>query len=319
MNSISAYGKIILFGEHAVVYGCPALAVGIPQGMTVRRLSPATNLSFTIPKWDLNENDSCDNIFGDMLRRLDKIVPGDSLGCHAILDANVPSGAGLGSSSALSVVMVAALAKIRSIRLSQHELRLMAHELEKIFHGSPSGIDDTVATFGGLCLFHRKGKNKIDRGDKITEEATKVSAHIPPLVIGHSGIARSTKKMVAHVRTQWESDTKGINKLFDQIQGCVENGIKALQSQNADDLGTQLLKNQKLLKKLNVSHPVLDTMVDTAIKAGAVGAKLTGAGGGGCVIALAPGQENKIIEHWNSQGWSAWKVDFQRPDEKVKQ
>ncbi len=313
---IGSHGKVILFGEHAAVYGHPALAAGLPDALTVVGLEPTSeHVRVRVLDWGVDAGSRDSGPIGRALSRLSRLLPGSG-GCDATVRARIPMGAGLGSSAALAVVMVRSLAAARGLTVGPDDTRALAHEMEKVFHGTPSGMDDAVATFGGLCLFRRGGWNgePIPEGPLVRRapDVFGLSCPAPRLVIGNSGVPRATSAVVASVRDRHRSDARGVDDLFRAITGCLSAGLKALRSADLKALGDAMNQNHLLLQRLGVSCAELDEMARIAIAAGALGAKLTGAGGGGCVIALAPGREDEVIEAWAAGGFEGWVADPER-------
>jgi hydroxymethylglutaryl-CoA reductase len=314
---LSAFGKVILLGEHAVVYGRPALALGLPGAMLLESCVPRPGpirLRVSLAGTDRPDvsdvSDTSDSVLGEVLRILPRIAGDGVGGCDLRVRSHIPFGAGLGSSAALSVLLVRALAEAKGIALSNTDVRSRAHELEKRFHGSPSGIDDTVATFGGLCLFKRGGWDGVPDGfadaRAVTPEALVLPDREIPLVIGDTGAARATREVVARVRRGWETDRSSAEAIFDRIGACVLSGASAALRSDLEGLAGAMRENHALLCELEVATPEIDRMVRLAVDAGAAAAKLTGAGGGGCVIALAPGREHEVLDAWSSAGFRAW-------------
>ncbi len=308
-SPISAYGKVILLGEHAVVYQRPALALGLADGITVSDLQATSGvLQVRVPAWELDENERGESAIAQALRRLDELVPGSAKGFSITLETQLPLGAGLGSSAALAVVLAKALCRIRNVAANSESIHELAHELEIVFHGRPSGLDDTLATYGGLCLFRRDGFSNRDRQQfwryrALTEKAFSLPFPLPSLVVGHSGVPRETARMVAMVKQRYEDAPDTTNVIFDDIAGCVQAGLKALEKKNLQDLGAAMNRNQQHLAELGLSCPEIDRMIQLAQDAGAPGVKLTGAGGGGCVIALAGEHRREIERAWQSTGF----------------
>jgi len=195
--------------------------------------------------------------------------------------SDIPIGVGLGSSAATAVATINALNNLFELQLDSHELSQYAFEAEKITHAHPSGIDNTISTYGGAILY-KKGKiNRIE-----------ISSEIPLLII-NSGIAHSTKIQVTHVKdlyTAHPSIFKNIFEAIDAISLKVEN---ALRIKKLEVLGELLDYNQHLLRMLGVSTKELDSLIELVKSYGAIGAKLTGAGGGGCILALFNSPDTK--------------------------
>ena len=315
-EQISASGKLILLGEHAVVYNRPALAIGLPHGLVVSSYAKTEGpIRVSAPEWQSGIFHVSNDPVGKAIKRLDELLPGEKAGIDIVIKPNIPYGAGLGSSAAMSVLLVRALAEARKMELDNLQVRELAHELEKVFHGSPSGLDDAVATFGGLCLFKRDGwedeKHPLLRDyTRITREVLHLPFTLPTLVIGNSLVPRRTHDMVAKVRRTWEAERERAENIFDGIEACVMEGVAALAGSDLNRLAIAMNDNQTLLTKLGLSCPEIDNMLFLAAQVGAIGVKLTGAGGGGCVVAIAPGHESDVIGVWKKRGYEAWKVLF---------
>lgn len=312
----SACGKVILFGEHAAVYGHPALAVGIPDGVRTERVTPTDGpITIRVEPWGLRADTAGPGAVGRGLIMLDELVPGDRRGMHAELRAAIPPGAGLGSSAALSVALVRSLGRVRRAGLTDRDVRRLAHALEEVFHGQPSGLDDTVATYGGLCLFRRGGIDGPPESthERLTDQALRLPFGLPPLVIGHTGVPRSTADMVAVVRRQHDADRSRVEALFARVDACLAEGLAALRDRDPTGLGRAMSRNQAVLAELGLSCPEIDSLIGLAAHLGASGAKLTGAGGGGGVVALAPGREEALAEAWREAGFAAQVVRFAEP------
>lgn len=302
----SACGKVILFGEHAVVYGRPALAFGLSGSVEAMKLEATAGLlKVLVPAWKLAADDGQDSLAGRALGRLRELLPGPG-GMEATLEARIPTGAGLGSSAALSVMAVRCLAAVRGEALGAARERSCAHELERIFHGSPSGLDDTVAAHGGLCLFRRGGFGACLPYEHtvLSPQAVQLDLSVPPLLIGDTGQTRSTFEMVARVRSRIERDRRGTEVLFDQIEASLEEGLRGLSRGELERVGAAMDRNQEALAGLGVSCGAIEAMCALGRKAGALGVKLTGAGGGGAVVALAPGREEAVAEAWRAGGFT---------------
>ncbi len=308
MSGISANGKVILFGEHAAVYDRPALAAGIPESISLLSVEPTErSIHISIESWGLDADDGEDSRLGEVLRLLGRLVPGRG-GCKAIFEAAIPASAGLGSSAALAVALSMTLAQVRRVRLSQEQVRNSAHRLEKVFHGTPSGLDDTVATYGGLCLFRRNGWGTEEPDSSAYEHINSCALRVPcgdlELLVGNSGIEHSTYEMVASVGRIRRENEFFVEAIFDEIEACLDDGLQALRSADCDGLGRAMLANHEALCRLGVSCSELNEMVELAVAAGARGAKLTGAGGGGGVVAHAAGREDQVLEAWRRRGYS---------------
>ena len=195
--------------------------------------------------------------------------------------SELPRASGLGASAAFAVALIRATAQCFEIRISDEAVSNLAFECEKIVHGTPSGIDNTVATFGRPILFR---KTDDPSGHEIRNIVTPEPI---PIVIGLTGVHALTADTVAAVRAAWEKKPQRYDAIFDQIDSLVVDGVDALRRGDTAELGELMNINQGLLNALQVSSPELEQMVAIARGAGALGAKLTGGGGGGAMIALA--------------------------------
>ncbi len=314
--TLESFGKVILFGEHAAVYGRASLALGLPGMRLVSLATGSAETRVRVRPWNLDESTRSENAVGRSLQTLLARFPGKSGHFEAEVEAFIPPSAGLGSSAALSVLLARTLAKHANTILENETVRRLAHEMETVFHGTPSGLDDTVATYGGLCLFRRTGWTEFPGFAKdfkaVTDTCLRSDIPTPPLVIGNSLVPRSTKTLVAAVRKEVESHPERAEGRLDAVERCTFEGARALLRKDWNALGKQFDRNHAILREFGCSHPTLETMIDLARKAGAKGAKLTGAGGGGCVVALAPGREADVAESWSSGGFDV--VFMANPD-----
>jgi mevalonate kinase len=189
--------------------------------------------------------------------------------------STIPVASGLGSSAAVSVAIARALNGQFHGGLTVDRISELAFAVERIHHGTPSGIDNTVVAFDRPVFFRR---------DHAAETLALGAAF--SLLIGDSGISAPTAEAVAHVRRRWEADRPGVEHTFDEIGARVERARQALLEGSPQALGTALRDNHDLLVQLGVSSRELDSLVGAALRAGALGAKMSGGGMGGAVIAL---------------------------------
>jgi mevalonate kinase len=286
-----AHGKVILLGEHAVVYGHPALAGAIDGGVTVETTA-GTGL-LRVPAWKLAtpataELPAIARAYRALRERL-----GLSLdGAHDFtVRFGVPTGAGLGSSAAMAVALARALCDAHGRRATPAEIEAAAMASEEVIHGRPSGLDHTVAQRGGFGLFVR------GRGLEPVAAARPLE-----LVIGHTNRERDTKGRVARVAELVEERPDETRARFGAIERLVGAARGAVEGGDLAALGRAMQENQAHLAALEVSCPEIERMCALAGEAGALGAKLTGGGGGGCVIALAPERGGAVREAWERAG-----------------
>jgi mevalonate kinase len=293
-----AYGKVILLGEHAVVYGVPALAVGIDRGAIARaeplaRGPSRLHIRGTRPVLADEPDSDLARAFRDVLAACGRAQP-----AHVEVSTDLPAGAGLGCSAALGVAIVRALESLAGEAggpIDQTIARAMAWE--RVFHGNPSGVDATVAATGGCRWFVRGGAN----------EGLRLGASLS-LAIGHTGLPSSTKGMVEGVARLRQRRPEAVAKAFEGIEALVTNARGALEAGDVRALGKLFDLNQMILSGLFVSSAEIEQLCGVARRAGALGAKLTGAGGGGCVAALCEGQAevDAVLSAWKAEGYDGF-------------
>jgi mevalonate kinase len=282
MTTASAPGKIILFGEHAVVYGRPALAVPVTQVQAVVRVEPGTRPGFWVEAPDVHLSAELSSLAPNHPLRaainlvLSMFGLGSPPACRLHITSTIPIASGLGSGTAVSVAIIRALSAFLGQPFPDEQVNALAFEVEKLHHGTPSGIDNTVVTYTRPVFFVR--------GQPL--ETFSVGAPLT-LVIGDSGLPAPTRDSVAAVRLLWESDRPRWEQVFDRI-GELARGARRLIEDGGDlpGLGAVMDLNHALLQELTVSCPELDRLVDAARLAGALGAKLSGGGRGGNMLAL---------------------------------
>ncbi|MHB8855610.1 MAG: mevalonate kinase [Bellilinea sp.] len=282
--SATAPGKLILFGEHAVVYNHPAIAIpfnGVhakaavfatpiaPTGR-VRIEAQAIGLDQTLDQM------AVDHPFSIAIHGVMKTLGITWLpACHIRITSNIPIAAGMGSSAAVSIALSRALATFLGHPLEDSAVNAIAFQVEQQLHGTPSGVDNTVISFGRPVYFVR---NQPIEFLMIREPLN--------LLVADSGIAAATGPMVAGVLQRFQAAPETYGAYFDQIAGLVKQARMNLESGIGENLGPLMTENHSLLQKIGVSTPELDRLVEAAVDAGALGAKLTGGGGGGNIIAL---------------------------------
>lgn len=282
MTTSSAPGKIILFGEHAVVYGRPALAVPVAQvhADVEIRVSDSTGILIRAPgihlHADLNSLSS-DHPIASVVHNflfISRVSPFPNL--NISITSTIPVASGLGSGAAVTVALVRALSAHLDYPMTDEEVNAFAYDIEKLHHGTPSGIDNTVITYAKPVFF-------------IKTQPIEVFNVLEPftIVIGDTGIPAPTKESVADVRKLWEADQARWESVFDEVGEIAKQAKERIETGDWRLLGELMNQNHALLQEMTVSSPELDTLVEAARKAGAVGAKLSGGGRGGNMIALA--------------------------------
>jgi mevalonate kinase len=281
MTSSSAPGKIILFGEHAVVYGRPALAVPVTQVQATATVSEnsrggvwveAPNIALSSALSQLAPDHPLVAVINSVFSTLSITRPP---ACTIYLQSTIPVASGLGSGAAVSVAIVRALSAFLGQPLSDPQVNGLAFQAEKLYHGTPSGIDNTVVTYARPVYFVKGQPIKTFRvGASFT------------LVIGDTGISAPTKESVGAVGKLRESDPARWEKVFNQVGEIVWDARQAIERGDTAALGTLMDANHALLQEMTVSCAELDLLTEAAHKAGALGAKLSGGGRGGNMIAL---------------------------------
>ncbi len=279
----SAPGKIILFGEHAVVYGRPALAVPVTQVAAEVEVTRSDRPGIWIDAPDVGLRADLKTLPADhpLAALINNLLSTLLLEPHQDLQititSSIPVASGLGSGAAVSVALIRAMSAALDSPLSDEQVNACAYEIEKLHHGTPSGIDNTVITYG-KPVFFAKGQ---------PFELLQVGAPFT-VVIGNTGVPAPTRESVGDVRRQWEANRANLESLFDAIGELSRDARQTIENGTWQHLGALMDQNQALLQKLNVSSPGLERLISAARGAGALGAKLSGGGRGGNMIALVP-------------------------------
>ncbi len=307
MGRGSGFGKVILFNEHFVVYGIPGIVSAIDstayaearkagEGIVVK--DERKGAKGYAEKKRTQQKDSIDRMLKAM-----GIGP-EKVSLEILLGGNLPGFSGIGASAASSVAIARAIAEEFKLDLSDERINDIAYEAEKAYAGTPSGIDNTAATYGGLIWF----KRTLCGGPNIIE---KLSIEEPvEIVIGNTGIVADTKEMVAGVAARRKKNAEKYDRLFKQAEELVFTARKALEDFDIRKVGELINENHCLLQEIEVSCEELDYLVNLAREEGAFGAKLTGGGGGGCMVALTPGRtlQEKVAATIENQGFNVLKT-----------
>ncbi len=277
-----ASGKVILLGEHAVVYGHPAIAAGLSRGVTAEASpTPGALDTLYVRPWDVTLELPAEGPGDDappLARAFGEALAGRDPGRPRVrVEATVaiPGGSGLGCSAALGVAVIRALDD--ALGASHDAASLLARSLrwERVFHGQPSGVDNAMAASGGLGWYVK--------GEPLTPIRARTPLH---LVVGDSGESSATRATVEAIARLHARAPDKTSQTMAAIGSIARNGRLAIEAGDARALGQLMDMNQWLLAALMLSTPRLEEMCATARAAGALGAKLTGGGGGGCMIAL---------------------------------
>ncbi len=301
----AGHGKVILLGEHAVVYGRHAIAGPVPLAIRARVGDAVEGVTLVIPRWGIEQRLHRDVASpGSFQQSLAMIL--DRLGIAdrpLRIEAypSVPRAMGLGGSAALAVAVIRALDSHCRLGLDDVAICALAYACEEIAHGTPSGIDNTVATYGRPLLY-RRGDPPLVRTLTLREPL--------PLVIGMSGTESLTARMVARVHGAWQRHHALYERIFDEIDALTMHALDALEAHDVAQLGELMNICQGQLNALQVSSAQVEELVQLARDNGAVGAKLTGGGGGGSVIALCPDGGEQVVRAMQAAGYQAMEVSF---------
>ncbi len=283
----TAPGKVILCGEHAVVYGQPAIALPLQDvraTATIEDRPAGTGLAIQTP--DIGEQGHGPAptphpfaaLIGLTLAHLGRST---SVDIAVTLRSAIPIASGMGSGAALGAALVKALAHHFGAGIAPAEVSRLVYESERVFHGTPSGIDNTVVSYGQAIWFMR------GRTDEAAPTFEPLVIKEPfTLLIADTGVRAPTHLSVGRVREQWLQAPEHFNRYFADIGALAAEVRALLATGNAQRLGAALDRNQVLLRQLGVSSPELERLIAAARATGAFGAKLSGAGAGGIMLAL---------------------------------
>ena len=308
MGMGKGYGKTILFGEHFVVYGLPAIASALGtstiakvkvvegKGWEVDDNRPAT------PGYKKQKYDEAMQSIKNVIEHLK--IDTDTQKLEIEFAGDLYAASGVGASAAQCTSLARALNDTFDLNLNDEKINEAAYEGERAYHGTPSGIDNTASTYGGLIWFVKNlsgGKNTMD----LLKSPKKF-----PLVIGNTGLTASTTEVVADVRKLKEESPEKFDKIFKDYEALAKEAKEVLLAGRVEKIGKLMNQNHELLQQITVSGEVNDKLVKIALENGAKGAKMTGTGRGGLVIAIAENEEiqEKIAKAIEKEGHDAWRT-----------
>lgn len=301
------YGKCILFNEHFVVYGIPSIVSAIGD-TTVAKVEKSGSTGVTLvdnrpatPGYKEEKKEQQKDSLHYMLDAMD-INPDQNI--TITLGGSLYAASGIGASAASCTAIARALNQFFDMGFSDEEINKVAYQGERGYHGTPSGVDNTASTYGGLIWFI-KGDNKN------TVERLEIKKPVK-VVMGNTGKVANTKKAVAGVRERKEKYPEKYSEIFKKAEKVVRDARKAFEQYDMKDIGNLMNKNHELLQKIEVSNNDLDMLVETARDTGAFGAKMTGGGLGGYMVALTPTKEiqNTVARSIEEKGFRVLRTEI---------
>jgi len=302
------FGKTIIFGEHFVVYGLPAIASALGS-YTSAEVKVVDGKEFEV----IDERPATpgykEKKYDEAMQSIKNVIEHMNIdtGCQKLVitfSGDLFAASGVGASAAQATALARALNDNFTLMWDDENINEAAYEGERAYHGTPSGIDNTASTYGGLIWFVKNlkgGKNVME----MLQSGKKM-----PLVIGNTGITASTVEVVADVRKLKEANPVRFEKIFNDYHSLAIDAKVALLEGDYIGIGKLMNQNHKLLQDITVSGEINDKLVDIALKHGALGAKMTGTGRGGLIIALAENEkvQNNITSAIEAEGYDAWKT-----------
>jgi len=305
-SKASAPGKVILFGEHFVVYGVKAILCSIDKRVTVtaeKTNERKISINSKIGKLDLEPDKSIFEINSPLkpfYYLANKAIKNENSGIRIEIDSEIPLGAGLGSSSACCVAGAAAIFKLFG-EISKEKILEYAIEAERTIFENTSGADCTVCTYGGIMEYDKNNGFK-----KIEDEPNF------QLVIANSNIEHSTQSMVSNVKEFENKNKEKFSELSELESKLVEDVLKLVKENKIDEIGEKINQNQKYLETIGISNNELAKMIKTGQES-SFGAKITGSGGGGCIFALTNESNlQKVLKKFKDSNYECFsaKIDF---------
>lgn len=291
----SAPGKIILFGEHAVVYGRPAIAVPVTQVRAKAAVSAdpiGVAGQVRIIARDVALDRTLDQLPADHPLALAVTGVANALNIERLpamrlqISSTIPIASGLGSGAAVSCAIARALSGFLGHPLSDEQVSAIAYRVDQKHHGTPSGIDNTVVAYAQPVFFVRG------------QPFQRLQVRQPfTVVIGNTGVTSPTGEVVGDLRRRWQADPQPYEHRFDEVAAIAIQARQIIEGGDPAALGPLMSRNHALLQELDVSSPALDCLVNAAMNSGALGAKMVGGGRGGNMIALVtPEKANLVVD-----------------------
>jgi mevalonate kinase len=297
------FGKVILFNEHFVVYGLPAIASAIASktsALVKTQKGSGVELQDDRPETPGYKAEK----FAEQKESLDKMLKFmqvDTGRNHfkITLAGDLIAASGVGASAASCAAIARAFSDELGLHFSDERINEIAYEGEKGYHGTPSGIDNTAATYGGLIWFKREANSQRMERMKLRKPVE--------IVMGNTGITADTKSVVGGVKERREKEPEKYGRLFNEAAQLAEDAREQLESFNLGRIGAMMNRNHELLQQIGVSCNELDMLVNLSRDNGALGAKMTGTGRGGYMLALTPGLElqERVAAEIEKKGFQA--------------
>src|SRR5438445_1334726 len=308
-----APGKIILAGEHFVVLGAPAVAMAInlySQVQVMPKHGSGVSVTADIPLRFLAGKSGSPIVSdpGELLRPLQlateatlRHIGSNNHALQVSVECEIPVAAGLGSSASTNVAIISAVARSRGIELSKKKIFELAFVPENFLHGKPSGVDQATCIYGSMIQFSRPSNVRTLRPKKD-----------PVLLVCDTGIHHATRALVGGVVQKSKKEKTDFRSYLAKVREISSGVAKSLREGDDDHLGTLMYQNHDLLRKIGVSHPKLDHLVEVARRSGGLGAKLTAAGGGGCMIVLSRSTtaRDRIARVLRREGGTPYKISM---------
>ena len=296
MRCSIAPAKIILFGEHFVVKGKPGLGVAISRYAKVC-VRGGSNRIYSTQLGVLEKGSKNRALFDEAIEHIEEFA-GKNVCLDIYVDSPIPIASGLGSSAAVAVALVHATLGLLDVEFTKEDVRKIAHEAEKAVHYKPSGVDTTLATYGGL-LYYRRGEFRLLDDLQLPTDLS--------LIVVNTGIKRSTGVIVRDVLGRYERIKRVARHIYEAGREIVRTALRAIKRGDKKLLGELMLVNQGLLWSMGASSRQCDELVYKLLDLGALGAKITGAGRGGVVIGLASkGMAKFIVNELIKSGFEAF-------------